>query len=234
MNESDRLLRLAERIGHAFSDPFLLEIAVSHRSWCAENDGAPSNERLEFLGDAVLGWVVADIAFRRHALMSEGELTDLRKRVVNAHALADVARALDLGPHVRLGRGEAAAGGADKPSILSDTFEAVLAAVYLDGGSDAAAAVVEAHVAGRLDAELDGARGDHVDHKTRLQELCAAAGLAPPRYEVTSTGPDHDKVFVASVWVDGNVHGQGEGTSKKAAEQSAAEVAGAVLDSGHA
>lgn len=219
---------LSDRIGHRFERVDLLERALAHRSWCAEHDGADSNERLEFLGDAVLGWAIADIAFRRFDDLSEGRLTDLRKSVVNAHALASVAEQIGLGPHIKLGRGEAAAGGAEKPSILSDAFEAVLGAVYLDGGSDAAFDLVERHVASRLAPTIEGL--GHLDWKTELQERCARNGRPAPVYELTSTGPDHAKLFTAVVSVGGDQLGSGEGRSKKAAEQIAAEVACRVLD----
>ena len=134
---------LAERMGHRFADIALLARATAHRSWCAEHPGTTSNERLEFLGDAVLGWIVADLAFRRFRDLPEGALTGVRKGVVNATALAEVARTLDLGEFLLLGRGEDAAGGRDKPSILSDAFEAVIGALYVDGGPDVAYAFVE-------------------------------------------------------------------------------------------
>ncbi len=214
---------LEERIGYRFDDRSLLDRALNHRSWCAEQPDTDSNERLEFLGDAVLGWAVADITYRRFEHTPEGQLTDLRKSVVNAVALAAVAREIDLGPHIRLGRGEAAAGGAEKPSILSDAFEAVLGAVYLDGGTAAAHALVAALITTRLPATLDGL--DQLDNKTYLQELSARAGRGAPEYVVTSTGPDHAKSFVARVLVDGDVLGEGAGRSKKAAEQAAATAA---------
>ena len=210
---------LSERIGHRFTDLDLLRRALAHRSWCAETPGAVSNERLEFLGDAVLGWAIADIVFHRYDV-AEGQLTDLRKSVVNAIALAEVAQDIGLGPHILLGRGEAAAGGADKPSILSDAFEAVLAAVYLDGGPDAAYSMVERLVVPRMPDTADSL--DQFDQKTQLQELSARAGRGAPVYAVTSRGPDHAKSFRAEVLVDGEVVGVGEGRSKKAAEQAAA------------
>ncbi len=128
---------LQTRLGYTFADESLLDRALSHRSWCAENGAVESNERLEFLGDAVLGWAIADLAFHRFADVPEGRLTDLRKSVVNATALAGIATDLGFGAHLKLGRGEAAGGGSEKPSILSDVFEAVLGAVYLDGGAEA-------------------------------------------------------------------------------------------------
>ncbi len=219
-DDPEELERLASTIGHIFDDPRLLERALAHRSWCAENAGAESNERLEFLGDAVLGWAVADIVFERFDDLPEGQLTDLRKSVVNAHALAEVARSIDLGRHVLLGRGEASADGADKPSILSDAFEAVLGAVYLDGGAAAAHGMVQRLIAPLIPDTISGL--DQLDYKTRLQELCAHSGRGAPVYEVSSSGPDHAKSFRAVALVDGQELGEGEGRSKKAAEQVAA------------
>jgi len=222
-----QLASLSARIGHEFADPSLLRRAMAHRSWCAEHPGALSNERLEFLGDAVLGWAVADIAFRQFDDLPEGALTDLRKSVVNAVALSQIAEELDLGASLLLGKGEAAAGGAEKPSILSDAFEAVLGAVYLDGGPGAAFAMVERWVAPRLRVAIG--RLDQLDHKTQLQELAARVDADPPAYRVTSAGPDHAKVFTAEVVVGGRVMGRGVGRSKKSAEQIAAEHALATL-----
>jgi ribonuclease-3 len=213
---------LSERIGHRFGDRSLLERALAHRSWCAETPGTLSNERLEFLGDAVLGWAIADIVYHRYDV-AEGQLTDLRKSVVNAIALAEVAVDLGLGPHILLGRGEAAAGGADKPSILSDAFEAVLGAVYLDGGPQAAYGMVERLVVPRMPDTADAL--DQFDQKTQLQELSARAGRGAPVYEVSSRGPDHAKSFHALVRIDGDIVGEGDGRSKKAAEQVAAAEA---------
>ena len=214
---------LGRRVGHRFERTELLERALAHRSWCAEHGDADSNERLEFLGDAVLGWVIADIAFHRYGELPEGRLTDLRKGVVNGGALADAATDIGLGEFIKLGKGETAAGGATKPSILADAFEAVLGAVYLDGGAAAAFSVVERHVATRL---ADPAVGSvHADHKTELQERCARHRRSAPVYAVTSTGPDHARVFTATVTVDGEELGRGSGRSKKAAEQVAAELA---------
>lgn len=221
------LASLAVTIGHEFSNIDLLRQAMAHRSWCAEKAGEHSNERLEFLGDAVLGWVIADIAFRQFDALAEGFLTDLRKSVVNASALAEVAESIGIGPHLLLGKGEALAGGAEKPSILSDAFEAVLGAVYLDGGTEPAYAMVQRWVAPRMLTSVG--RLNQLDHKTQLQELAARAGRSAPVYTVTSTGPDHAKSFQATVSLDGDLLGEGSGRSKKAAEQSAASVAAATL-----
>jgi ribonuclease-3 len=221
------LTDLRQRLGHEFRDPGLLRRALAHRSWCAEVGGEASNERLEFLGDAVLGWAVADLSYRHHADLPEGKLTDLRKSVVNATALAEVAGEIGLGAALLLGKGEDAAGGRTKPSILSDALEAVLGAVYLDGGPEAVFALIERLFADRMaDAAL---RLDRLDHKTVLQELTARLFDAAPVYVITDTGPDHDKRFYATVIVDGEAVGQGEGRSKKTAEQVAAEAAWNVL-----
>lgn len=217
------LADLATRIGYRFFDTSLLLRAVTHRSWCAEHPGEESNERLEFLGDAVLGWVVADLAYHRFADMAEGRMTDLRKAVVCTRALAGLGRDLGLGSYLRLGRGEDTAGGRDKDSILSDALEAVLGAVYLDGGSQAAADLVHRLVLGLLDAAA--ANLDQLDHKSRLQERVAQDSCDVPVYDVTSSGPDHDKWFSAVVTVAGLVLGRGEGPSKKRAEQAAAAQA---------
>ena len=219
---------LAERLGYRFQDPSLLRQALAHRSWCAEFPGNASNERLEFLGDAVLGWVVADLVYRAHAALAEGQLTDLRKAVVNAGALAQAALDIDLGAQLLLGKGEDAAGGRGKPSILSDAFEAVIGAVYLDGGTQAAYDLITRLVGPQLvDA---GARIGGFDHKTALQELAARLLVNPPVYLVSEEGPDHAKKFHAVVRVDGRVLGEGEGRSKKQAEQAAAQVAREVLE----
>jgi ribonuclease III len=201
---------------------------MSHRSWCAEVGGQPqSNERLEFLGDAVLGWVVADLAYRNHSELAEGKLTDLRKSVVNASALAEVAIEIGLGSYLRLGKGEDAAGGRTKPSILSDAFEAVLGAVYIDGGSDPAFRLIERLFTDRMASAAQ--RLDRLDYKTVLQELTARLHDIAPVYVLSDTGPDHDKRFSATVIVQGVAVGQGEGRSKKTAEQAAAEQAWLAL-----
>ena len=228
MPEPD-LSELPGRLGHEFRDPQLLRRALSHRSWCAEVGGQPSNERLEFLGDAVLGLVVADLAFRNHDDLPEGKLTDLRKSVVNASALAEVAVEIGLGPCLLLGKGEDAAGGRSKPSILSDAFEAVLGAVYVDGGIDAARTLVERLLTQRMAAAAQ--RLDRLDYKTVLQELIVRLHDTAPVYVVSDTGPDHDKRFFATVIVQGVAVGQGEGRSKKTAEQAAAEQAFIELSS---
>ena len=219
---------LSIRLGHTFQDVRLLRRAMAHRSWCAEAAGdEPSNERLEFLGDAVLGWVVADLAFRKFADLPEGKLTDLRKSVVNASALADTARSLDIGSCLLLGKGEDTAGGRFKPSILSDAFEAVLGAIYIDAGSEAAYEFVERVIGERLlQAVL---QLDRLDYKTLLQEIAVRRFDAAPVYIISENGPDHAKEFFASVLIAGVTHGQGQGRSKKLAEQAAAAEACMML-----
>lgn len=205
----------------------MLRRALAHRSWCAEVAGEPNNERLEFLGDAVLGWVVAAMAFREHTDLAEGRLTDLRKSVVNAATLAQVAQEIELGPCLLLGRGEAAAGGRTKPSILSDALEAVFGAVYLDGGTEAARALIERLLGSRMKMAAD--RLDRLDFKTVLQELTARLFDTAPVYVLSETGPDHEKSFFATVIVAGKPAGTGQGRSKKLAEQAAAEQAWVAL-----
>ncbi len=226
-DNSTGLEELSRRLGYDFGDHALLRRSLAHRSWCAEFGGEPSNERLEFLGDAVLGWVIADIAYRRHGDLPEGKLTDLRKSVVNATALAGVAESIGLGQWLLLGKGEDAAGGRQKPSILSDALEAVLGAVYLDGGVEAARGLVDRLFNERLDIAAD--RLDQLDHKTMLQEITARMFDTAPVYVLTEKGPDHSKTFTATVMVAGKSLGAGAGKSKKLAEQQAAAEACAVL-----
>jgi ribonuclease III len=219
---------LAERLGHRFADPSILVQALSHRSWCGERDGEPSNERLEFLGDAVLGLVVAEEAYDRFPDLPEGKLAKIRAAVVNARALAEIAEDLGVGPELLLGRGEEASGGRTKVSILADTLEAVIGAVYLDGGWAAARPLVLGLLGDRI--ERAAAEPDDFDHKSRLQELAVRRGEGTPRYVVNGSGPDHDRHFVARVLIGGAERGVGEGTSKKDAEQAAAGAALSELD----
>ena len=219
----DRLMQCAEIVGHTFNDLSLLRSALVHRSWHAEHGGDITNERLEFLGDAVLGWVVADLAFHRLAQDPEGKLTDLRRSVVNMNALSDLARAKGIGEFLLLGRGEDAAGGRDKSSILADAFEAIIGAVYLDAGSDAAFAYVQAHLAASIEEAIGNL--DKFDTKTRLQEYCARSGKQAPVYAVEGEGPDHERIFTARVLINQREWGTGVGRTKKAAEQLAAAAA---------
>ncbi len=206
----------------------LLALALTHRSWAYENGGVPTNERLEFLGDSVLGVVVTETLYLTHPDLSEGRLAKLRAAVVNARALADVARTLGLGEHVMLGKGEEATGGRDKASILSDTVEAVIGAIYLCGGFAEAARVIHS----LFDPLLDNAArlGAGLDWKTSLQELSSVKELGVPEYVIQDEGPDHEKTFTAQVRVGGELYGHGVGRSKKEAEQQAAESAYTALN----
>ncbi len=216
---------LAESLGVDL-DAALLRRALTHRSYAYEHGGLPHNERLEFLGDAVLGIVVTDTLYRAHPDLTEGRLAKLRASVVNMRALASVARGIQprsLGAYILLGRGEEATGGRAKASILADTLEAVFGAVYLGQGLE---------VAGRLIHQLfdpllhDAASaGAGLDWKTSLQELTAQLGLGVPDYVMASDGPDHAKTFTASAQVAGEVYAASTGHSKKEAEQLAAETA---------
>ena len=209
----------------------LLTLALTHRSYAYEHGGLPTNERLEFLGDAVLGLTVTDELYHRHPDRTEGDLAKLRASIVNTHALADVGRNLTddgLGAYLLLGRGEVNTGGADKSSILADGMESLLGAVYLQHGIDTARDVILRLFGNLLDTAPTLGAG--LDWKTSLQELTAARSLGPPSYVVTSTGPDHDKEFTAVVMVMDTEHGHGVGRSKKEAEQKAAAAAWNALE----
>ncbi|MGQ0616530.1 MAG: ribonuclease III [Acidimicrobiia bacterium] len=214
---------LDQRLGSPFKEESSLAPALAHRSWCAEHPGNLSNERLEFLGDAVLGLVVTDYIYRSFPELPEGELAKVRASVVSAAALSEVAAELGLGDALLLGKGEASSGGREKPSILADALEAVLGAVYLEGGWEAARRVVMGLLGDRILLASEGPGGQ--DYKTRLQELVARHFTQLPRYAVTDEGPDHAKRFYAEVRVGGVVRGQGEGRSKKQAEAAAARAA---------
>ena len=215
-------------MGHEFSDISLLQHALAHRSWCGEQDGgAPSNERLEFLGDAVLGLVVARYSYERYPGFPEGMLAKVRSAVVNARVLAQVAEDLGVGDELLLGKGEEASGGRGKASILADAFEAVLGAVYLDAGWEAAEQLVLREL--REAITRAGKEPDDFDHKSRLQERAVRNGEGTPRYVVVGSGPDHDRSYVAEVFVAGTLAGEGAGRSKKDAEQAAARNAWEAL-----
>ena len=225
---SDRLPALStdalrEALGDPVLDPELLERALTHRSFAYENGGLPTNERLEFLGDSVLGVVVTETLYLTHPDLSEGRLAKLRAAVVNARALAGVAREIGLGEHIMLGRGEESTGGREKASILSDTVEAVIGAIHLSGGFDASGPVVHRLFDPLM--ETAAAMGAGLDWKTSLQELSAEHGLGVPEYVLEDDGPDHLKTFVAQVRVGDSLYGHGTGRSKKEAEQGAAETA---------
>jgi ribonuclease-3 len=204
----------------------LLRRALTHRSYAYEHGGLPHNERLEFLGDAVLGIVVTETLYRQHPDLSEGKLAKLRASVVNMRALAGVARTIGpegLGAYVLLGRGEEATGGRAKASILADTLEAVFGAVYLECGLDTASRVVH-DLFDELLADV-ATVGAGLDWKTSLQELTAERGLGVPEYVMSSAGPDHEKTFTAQAQVAGELFPPSTGSSKKEAEQLAAETA---------
>jgi len=214
--------RLAHAIGHEFADPGHLQTSVIHRSFVAENTDHADNERHEFLGDAVLQLVVTDFLFQEFPDLPEGKMAKVRAACVNRDVLAEIARSLELGRYLHLGRGEVASGGRTKDSILADAMEAVIAAVYLDGGLEATRRMVlalwEPIIVSR--AVDPGQR----DYKTRLQEVLAPGGERP-EYTVSEEGPDHAKQFTAQVVVSGAVSGRGVGRSKKEAEQAAAQEA---------
>ena len=226
----DQRAGLAQRLGWDVRDQELFAQALAHRSWCAEHAGREPNERLEFLGDAVLGLIVTDYLYRSYPDLPEGELAKARAAVVNSVSLASAARQLQLGSALLLGKGEDSSGGRLKPSILADAMEAVIGAIYLDAGY----AVTEEVVLRLFEERLTGAAkgpGEE-DYKTRLQELCAQNYDELPIYRVTDSGPDHAKVFRAEVFVGGTSTGRGEGRSKKQAEQMAARDAWFRLNAG--
>jgi len=218
---------LLEKLGVPL-DPELLVLALTHRSFAHEAGGIPTNERLEFLGDTVLGLVVTESLFRAHATEPEGALAKMRAATVSQRALAVVARDLDLGSYVLLGKGELATGGTEKDSILSDTLEALFGAIYLSHGLEVARTVVERLVGPSLVAAAD--LGAWLDWKTSLQELSAELDLGAPHYEVTGEGPDHARTFTAHAMIAGEARGSGVGSAKKVAEQQAAEAAYLALE----
>ncbi len=215
-------MNVEDQIGYAFSEPGLLRLALTHRSVSAENPARNDNERLEFLGDAVLQLVVTDLLYEQYPQLAEGQMAKVRAAVVSRGTLAEIARSLHLGEHVELAVSEAATGGKEKDSILSDAVEAVIGAIYLDGGLEPARSMIVRHWSERIAerAKQPGVK----DYKTRLQELTARRGHRPD-YRVEGSGPDHDRRFHAEVTVDGTVCGSGEGRSKKEAEQAAARQA---------
>lgn len=224
------MFTLEEKLGYAFKNKALLENALQHSSYANEHRGGGmrSNERLEFLGDAVLGVVTADYLFRKHPDLPEGDLTRLRAALVCEDSLHEVAQSLELGRHLKLGRGEEQGGGRRRPSILADATESVFAAVYLDGGMEAASELIHRVLLdkGREEAVEERRR----DFKTELQELVQRKSDQVLRYELTgSSGPDHAKEFAFRVTLNGVTVGEGTGRSKKEAEQSAACAALAHL-----
>lgn len=218
---------LADALGVELPDD-LMTLALTHRSYAYENGGLPNNERLEFLGDSVLGVVVTEVLYCDFPELPEGQLAKLRAAVVNAQALADVARTLDLGDYIHLGRGEETTGGRDKVSILADTMEAVFGALFVHAGIAAAKETIRGLFIPLIRRAADLGAG--LDWKTSLQEAAAAAGMGAPDYVVTHEGPDHAREFFARAVIDGEVLGEGAGRSKKAAEQLAAEAAYGRID----
>ena len=218
---------LRSRVGWSFRDAELLVRSLRHRSWCAEHNAAESNERLEFLGDAVLGLVVTAHIYETYPLLPEGDLAKLRASLVNAIVLAEVASELGIGDALLLGKGEDSTGGRHKSSILADALEAVIGAVYVDGGWDPAAELVMRLLGDRIGAGAQGPGGN--DFKTRLQEAVARRFEQLPVYRVAGAGPDHAKTFSADVFIVGVLRGSGAGRSKKQAEQAAAQQAWASL-----
>ena len=219
---------LEEKLGYRFTNRALLENALTHSSYANENKakGLQSNERLEFLGDSVLGMVVADYLFRTHPDLPEGDLTRTRAALVCEGSLVEVAQCLELGAYLKLGKGEEAGGGRERPSIIADAVEAVLAAVYLDGGIGSARKIVQQYI---LCREVEGLTSPR-DYKTALQELVQRESGQVLKYRLTGEeGPDHDKRFFVEVDLNGEVAGRGKGHSKKEAEQMAAKAAIAKL-----
>lgn len=217
---------LAERLGVVI-EPSLLELAFTHRSFAYESANEQTNERLEFLGDSVLGLIVTEELYKRYPDFDESRLSPLRSGVVNMRALADIARELDLGKYIRLGKGEEVTGGRDKNSLLADALEAVIGAIYLQFGFEICTNIVRRLISTTMDCAV--ARGASLDGKTALQELAVSQGKGVPEYLVTEEGPDHDKDFTAVAMVAGSAISQGGGKSKREAEQVAARIAYEVL-----
>lgn len=212
---------LSQRLGVSF-DPALLEQALTHRSFSYEHDNAPNNERLEFLGDSVLGFVVTSHIFERFPDLAEGELTKIKNGVVSAKALAEVGNELGLGDFLILGKGEESSGGRNKANLIADAVEALLAVVYLQAGMDAAASIVERYIFPMLDDHLGLLSNS--DPKTQLQELALSRNLGNPVYDTSFEGPDHDRNFFAVVRL-GEFEAKGQARSRKTAEAAAAAAA---------
>ena len=201
----------------------LLELAFAHRSFAYENGISETNERLEFLGDSVLGLVVTEELYKKYPDLDESRLSPLRSGIVNMRALADIARSLELGQYMRIGKGEEVTGGRDKNSLLADSLEALIGAIYLSQGFAASQKIVGELISQTMESAKD--KGAGLDGKTALQELAAARKISPPEYQITESGPDHDKTFVATAVVGGDAIATGEGKSKREAEQIAARLA---------
>ena len=223
---SDLYSLLAQRLGVEIN-PQLLELAFTHRSHAYESGGQTTNERLEFLGDSVLGLIVTEELYRRYPDLDESRLSPLRSGIVNMRALAEIARTLELGEFIRLGKGEETTGGRDKNSLLADALEALIGAIYLESGYEKTYKVVSDLIHDTLQNVIT--KGAGLDGKTALQELMAVQGKGVPEYLVTETGPDHDKSFTAVAMIGGVAMAQGEGKSKREAEQLAARSAFEIL-----
>ncbi|HLF42862.1 MAG TPA: ribonuclease III [Acidimicrobiia bacterium] len=220
---------LDDELGYVFANPELLLLSLSHRSVSADDPARQDNERLEFLGDAVLQLVVTDRLYRDYPRLAEGQMAKIRAALVSRPTLADVARTIDLGRHIELAQAEERSGGREKDSILADAMEAIIGAVYLDGGIEKAGDLIE-----RLWGDRVGERAKSPgvkDYKTRLQEVLAKDGQKP-EYGTEGTGPDHERMFTAWVNLSGIEAGRGTGRSKKEAEQEAARQALEMLRSG--
>lgn len=216
---------IEDLLGVSFHDRELLRNALTHRSYAHEASmgSENTNERLEFLGDAVLDVVISDYMYRNHRKLDEGELTRIRSFLVNMNSLSDMARGIGIGPYILLSREESADGGADKSSILADTLEALIGAVYLDQGLERARQLVLGLVLDRLNEAVSGPLD--YDYKSRLQEQVVKETGTLPKYRLTEEGPAHRKIFYATVFIDGENLGEGSGSSKKEAEQAAAREA---------
>jgi ribonuclease-3 len=201
----------------------LLELAFTHRSFAYENGLDETNERLEFLGDSVLGLVVTEELYIKYPDLDESRLSPLRSGIVNMRALAEIARSLELGQYIRIGKGEELTGGRDKNSLLADSLEALIGAIYLSQGFSETQRIVRNLIGETLESAMS--KGAGLDGKTSLQELAAARKLTAPEYQVTESGPDHDKTFLATAIVGGDAIATGEGKSKREAEQIAARIA---------
>ena len=213
----------ANSINYKVKDVQTLRIALTHRSFTSENEGAPNNERLEFLGDAVLDLAVSDLLFRTFPDMPEGEMAKARSAVVNEDTLAEIGSELHIGNYMFFGKGEAKSGGAHKSSIMADCVEAIIAAMYLDVGYEATVNFIKTHWGSRalISADSPG----EADYKTRFQEMVVKNNGSKPKYLIEGTGPEHDRIFTAQVFINDIKKGEGVGKSKKMAEQDAAHSA---------
>jgi ribonuclease-3 len=225
-SRSDLFSSLTAQLGITLK-PELLELAFTHRSFAYESGAKETNERLEFLGDSVLGLIVTEELYLRYPDLDESRLSPLRSGIVNMRALADIARTLELGKYIRLGKGEEVTGGRDKNSLLADALEALIGAIYLECGFATTTTVVRTLINETLESAM--AKGAGLDGKTALQELVSSLGKGTLEYLVTEEGPDHDKSFTAVAMVSGEAVAQGIGKSKREAEQSAARSAYEIL-----